>query len=87
MSVEMVFQDTDADCVVLHLFRAFACHSGLAPGIRAGRQEERRAIQLKLDPANSVRSPFSRAGGQSRHLDDEPFLLQDLGDGLTRLSA
>jgi hypothetical protein len=46
MSVEIVFQDIDADGVVLHLFRAFACHSGLAPGIPAGRQEETRAIQL-----------------------------------------
>ena len=28
-----------------------------------------------------VRSPVGRARGQSRHLDDEPFLPQDRGDG------
>jgi hypothetical protein len=32
MSLEMVVRDI-ADGVVLHLFRAFACHSGLAPRV------------------------------------------------------
>ena len=32
MSVEMIFRDIDANSIVLHLFHAFACHSGLAPG-------------------------------------------------------
>jgi transposase len=31
--------------------------------------------------SGSVRSPVGRARGQSRHLDDEPFLPQDRGDG------
>jgi uroporphyrinogen-III synthase len=32
MGVETVFRHIDADGIVLHLFRASACHSGLSPG-------------------------------------------------------
>ena len=32
VGVEMVFRHIDADGIVLHLFRASACHSGLSPG-------------------------------------------------------
>jgi hypothetical protein len=45
-SVEMVFRDIDADGIVLHLFRAFACHSGLAPEYPCRPKEKTRAIQL-----------------------------------------
>ena len=40
---------------------------------RADREDRRHA-------SGSLRSPFSRARGQSRHLDDEPLLSQDWRD-------
>jgi hypothetical protein len=43
MSVEMVFRDIDADGVVEHLFRAFACHSALAPEYQFRPKEKTRA--------------------------------------------
>jgi hypothetical protein len=46
MRVEMVFRDIDADGIVEHLFRAFACHSGLAPEYPCRPKEKTRAIQL-----------------------------------------
>jgi hypothetical protein len=44
--VEMVFRDIDADGIVLHLFRAFACHSGRFPEYPCRPKEKTRAIQL-----------------------------------------
>ena len=44
--VEMGFRDVDADGVVLHLFHASACHSGLSPGHPSSPKEKTRAIQL-----------------------------------------
>jgi hypothetical protein len=46
MSVEMAFRDIDAEGIVLHLFRAFACRSGLAPEYPCRPKEKTRAIQL-----------------------------------------
>jgi hypothetical protein len=46
MDIEMVFRDIDADGIVLHLFRAFACHSGISPGYPYRPKEKTRAIQL-----------------------------------------
>jgi hypothetical protein len=46
MSVEMVFRDIDADGIVLHLFRAFACHLRLVPEYPCRPKEKTRAIQL-----------------------------------------
>ena len=46
MGVKMVFRDIDADGIVLHLFRAFACHSGLSPGYPSRPKEKTRAIKL-----------------------------------------
>ena len=46
MSVEMVFRHIDADGIVLHLFRASACHSGLSPEYPYRPKEKTRAIQL-----------------------------------------
>jgi hypothetical protein len=46
MSVEMIFRHIYADGIVLHLFRAFACHSGLAPEYPHRPKEKTRAIQL-----------------------------------------
>ena len=46
MGVEMVFRHIDADGIVLHLFRASACHSGLSPGYPSRPKEKTRAIQL-----------------------------------------
>jgi hypothetical protein len=46
MGVEMVFRDIDADGVVLHLFRAFACHSGRFPEYPCRPKEKTRAIKL-----------------------------------------
>jgi hypothetical protein len=57
MDVEMVFRDIDADGIVLHLFRASACHSGLSPGYPFRPKEKTRAIQLSRDPSNGLRVP------------------------------
>src|SRR5580704_8718980 len=57
MDVEMVFRDIDANGIVLHLFRASACHSGLSPGIRSGQRKRRGPIQLSHDPSNGPRVP------------------------------
>jgi len=46
MSVEMVFRHIDADGSFSHLFRAFACRSGLAPEYPYRPKEKTRAIQL-----------------------------------------
>ena len=46
MGVEMVFRDINANGIILHLFRAFACHSGLAPEYPYRPKEKTRAIQL-----------------------------------------
>jgi hypothetical protein len=46
MGVEMVFRHIDADGIVLHLFRASACHSGLSPGYPFRPKEKTRAIKL-----------------------------------------
>ena len=43
---EMVFRRIDADGIVLHLFRASACHSGLSPGYPFRPKEKTRAIKL-----------------------------------------
>jgi hypothetical protein len=41
MGVEMVFRHIDANGIVVHLFRASACHSGSPPGIRSGQRKRR----------------------------------------------
>ena len=46
VGVEMVFRDIDADGIVVHLFRASACHSGLSPGYPFRPKEKTRAIKL-----------------------------------------
>jgi hypothetical protein len=46
VGVEMVFRDVDADGIVLHLFRAFACHSGRFPEYPCRPKEKTRAIKL-----------------------------------------
>jgi hypothetical protein len=46
VGVEMVFRHIDADGIVLHLFRASACHSGLSPGYPFRPKEKASAIQL-----------------------------------------
>ena len=46
MSVEMVFRHINADGIVVHLFRASACHSGLSPGYPSRPKEKTRAIKL-----------------------------------------
>jgi hypothetical protein len=46
VGVEMVFRDIYADGIVVHLFRASACHSGLSPGYPFRPKEKTRAIQL-----------------------------------------
>src|SRR5580700_1760446 len=56
MDVEMVFRDIDANGIVLHLFRASACHSGLSPGYPFGPKEKARA-----DP--TVARPLERSAG------------------------
>src|SRR5580700_10901153 len=56
MDVEMVFRDIDANGIVLHLFRASACHSGLSPGYPFGPKEKTRA-----DP--TVARPLERSAG------------------------
>src|ERR1700720_4201198 len=56
MDVEMVFRDIDANSIVLHLFRASACHSGLSPGYPFGPKEKTRA-----DP--TVARPLERSAG------------------------
>ena len=48
-----------------------------APGLSAGRARR----EIGHHASGSVRSPVGRARGQSRHLDHEPFLPQDRGDG------
>jgi hypothetical protein len=42
----MVFRHIDADGIVVHLFRASACHSGLSPGYPFRPKEKTRAIKL-----------------------------------------
>src|SRR5580700_2987126 len=56
MDVEMVFRDIDANGIVLHLFRASACHSGLSPGYPFRPKEKTRA-----DP--TVARPLERSAG------------------------
>src|ERR1700719_42357 len=56
MDVEMVFRDIDANGIVLHLFRASACHSGLFPGYPFRPKEKTRA-----DP--TVARPLERSAG------------------------
>ena len=46
MGVEMVFRHIDANGIVVHLFRASACHSGLSPGYPFRPKEKTRAIKL-----------------------------------------
>src|ERR1700722_14870895 len=56
MDVEMVFRDIDANGIVLHLFRASACHSGLSPVSPFRPKEKTRA-----DP--TVVRPLERSAG------------------------
>jgi hypothetical protein len=46
MGVEMVFRHIDANGIVVHLFRASACYSGLSPGYPFRPKEKTRAIKL-----------------------------------------
>jgi hypothetical protein len=46
IGVEMVFRHIDADGIVVHLFRAFACHSALSPGYPSRPKEKTSAIKL-----------------------------------------
>ena len=52
----------------------FQAHS--APGLSGGRPRQ----EIGHHASGSVRSPVGRARGQSRHLNDEPFLPQDRRD-------
>ena len=42
--------------------------------------EAARAEKSDVTPSGPLRSPFGRARGQSRHIDDEPLLSQDWRD-------
>jgi hypothetical protein len=50
----MVFRDIDADGVVLHLFRAFACHSRLAPGYPVQAEGKDEGGQRYPDPTRAA---------------------------------
>ena len=71
VGVEMVFRHIDADGIILHLFRAFACHSGLAPEYPYRPKEKTRAIQLLLDPQTVSLLPI-RPSPLSRGLPPSP---------------
>ena len=92
MGVEMVFRHIDADGIVLHLFRASACHSALSPGYPFRPKEKTRAIYssstrqtvsvLPIRPSPLMRGQPPSLSGPSRLLGAKSHKTSVLHSGL-----